>query len=148
MGRLKDPKKEKFTQLWHQGNKKAEAYRQSHPACKRWKAETVHKRASELSLTREVQGRYEELQEEAGAIHGITVKSLLKELEEARESALHAETPQSSAAVSASMAKAKLCGFDVNKVDLSSADGTMSPKAISDDEFADKMESYGINIAK
>ena len=88
------------------------------------------------------------MQEEVGAIYGITIKSLLKELEEARESALHAEIPQSSAAVSASMAKAKLCGFDVQKVDLSSKDGTMSPKEISDDEFAEKMESYGINISK
>lgn len=109
---LKDQKKEGFAQKWHETGNKSEAYRYSHPASKNWKDKTVHNRACELASERDVLGRYEELQRESADNHGITVKSLLDELEEARMTALTAETPQSSAAVSATMGKAKLCGLD------------------------------------
>lgn len=59
--------------------------------------------------------------------HMITVDSLIKELEEARRVALEAETPQSSAAISATMGKAKLCGLDKQIIDHQSSDGSMSP---------------------
>ena len=44
--------------------------------------------------------------------HVMTVGDLLKELEEARQAALGAENPQSSAAVAATMGKAKILGLD------------------------------------
>ena len=44
--------------------------------------------------------------------HGITVESLIKELEEARGIALGLESPQVSAAINATMGKAKLTGLD------------------------------------
>ena len=56
--------------------------------------------------------------------HGITIESLLKELEEAREVALSAETPQSSAAIAATMGKAKLTGLDKHIVEVSGPDGS------------------------
>lgn len=59
--------------------------------------------------------------------HMITVESLIDELEEARKVALEAETPQSSAAISATMGKAKLCGFDKQIIDHQSSDKSMSP---------------------
>lgn len=55
--------------------------------------------------------------------HGITIESLLKELEEAREVALSAETPQSSAAIAATMGKAKLTGLDKHIVEVSGPEG-------------------------
>lgn len=55
--------------------------------------------------------------------HGITIESLLKELEEAREAALSAETPQSSAAIAATMGKAKLTGLDKHIVEVSGPEG-------------------------
>lgn len=55
--------------------------------------------------------------------HGITIESLLKELEEARVVALSAETPQSSAAIAATMGKAKLTGLDKHIVEVSGPEG-------------------------
>ena len=43
---------------------------------------------------------------------------LILELEEARKAALKAETPQSSAAVAATMGKAKMLGFDKQIIEL------------------------------
>lgn len=56
--------------------------------------------------------------------HEITVDTLLAELEEARQAALGAETPQTSAAVSATMGKAKLLGLDKKIVELTGKNGT------------------------
>ena len=56
--------------------------------------------------------------------HGITIESLLNELEEAREVALSAETPQSSAAIAATMGKAKLTGLDKHIVEVSGPEGS------------------------
>ena len=55
--------------------------------------------------------------------HEITVDTLLAELEEARKAALCAETPQTSAAVSATMGKAKLLGLDKKIVELTGKNG-------------------------
>ena len=49
----------------------------------------------------------------------MTVDSIVAELEEARQMALKAATPQTSAAVAASMGKAKLYGLDKQFVELS-----------------------------
>ena len=58
--------------------------------------------------------------------------SLVNELEEARIAALTAESPQSAAAVSATMGKAKLMGLDKQILDLKSSDGSMTPRAALD----------------
>ena len=79
----------------------------------------VRKRAYELMREGYVAGQIAELQAEAAKAHRCTVDSLLRELEEARTVALSCETPQSSAAVSATMGKAKLCGLDKQLVELS-----------------------------
>lgn len=113
---LKNATHELFVQKWHETDNKSEAYRLAYPVkTKRWKAVTIHKRASELSLNGDVMGRYEELKKETAADHGVTIALLLKELDEAKKAALSAETPQSSAAVSAIMSKAKLVGLDINR---------------------------------
>ena len=44
--------------------------------------------------------------------HKLTIDDILQELEDARQKALKAETPQCSAAISATMSKAKLLGLD------------------------------------
>ena len=64
--------------------------------------------------------------------HAVTVDSLIIELEEARQAALTADTPQSAAAVGASMGKAKLCGLDKQIIDHQSTDGSMTPKGFND----------------
>ncbi|AZU97873.1 hypothetical protein [Vibrio phage LP.2] len=114
---LNNQKKEAFAQKWHETGNKSEAYRYSHPNSSKWKDETVHKRASELSQDGEVLGRYKELQEETAQNHGVTIESLLQELSENRKLAL--EAMQLSAANAATMGKAKLCGLDIQKVEHS-----------------------------
>lgn len=61
--------------------------------------------------------------QESSQRNKITVDTLLSELEEARKIALSAETPQSSAAVTATMSKAKLLGLDKQVIELSGKDG-------------------------
>jgi len=109
---LTNSKHEKFCLVWHETGNKSEAYRESHPNSLKWKDETVHNKASKLSKQGEVLARFNELQEDALKSHGITIATLLKELDEARGIALEAETPQSSAAITATMNKAKLVGLD------------------------------------
>ena len=115
---LENSKHEKFCQLWHETGNKSEAYRESHPNSKNWKDATVHKRASELSKQGEILGRYEQLQEDALKNHGVTIASLLEELNEARGIALSTDTPQTSAAITATMSKAKLVGLDKHVVEI------------------------------
>lgn len=114
---LENQKHEKFCQVWHESGNKSEAYRESHPNSLKWKDETVHNKASALSKRGEVLARYEQLQEQTLKDHGVTIASLIQELNEARGIALTTETPQTSAAISATMNKAKLVGLDNNNTD-------------------------------
>jgi len=117
---LKNGKHELFAQKWHELDNKTEAYRQSHPASLRWKPETIQNKASALSKRDDVLARYQELQKETAENHGITVDSLLSELDEIKALAMTADTPQCSAAVSSVMSKAKLVGLDIVKIEISS----------------------------
>ena len=116
---LENSKHEQFCQVWLETGNKSEAYRKSHPNSLKWKDETVHNKASALSKKGEVLARYDQLQEDTVKAHGITIESLLKELDEARGVALTADTPQSSAAITATMNKAKLVGLDKFQVEVS-----------------------------
>ena len=127
MGVLENGKHELFAQKWHETENKSEAYRYAFPEnAEKWKDDTIHKRASELSLKGEVTGRYNELKQETADNHGITIDSLLLELETIKVLAMGAETPQCSAAVSSVMSKAKLVGLDVVKVEVSAKE-TLTP---------------------
>ena len=119
MAALEKAKHEMFVQKWHELDNKSEAYRLAFPAAKRWKEATVNSRASELSKDSKILGRYNELQEQTSKRHGITVDSLLKELNEIKEVAMSLEIPQCSAAVSSVMSKAKLTGHDIIKIEVS-----------------------------
>lgn len=111
-------KKDKFARLVVELGDQSDAYRGAYSA-ENMKPETVRKRAYELMKDGYVAGQIAELQAEAAKAHRCTVDSLLRELEEARTVALSCETPQSSAAVAATMGKAKLCGLDKQLVELS-----------------------------
>lgn len=124
-------KQEAFCQAYieNKGNA-SEAYRTAYAAGK-MKAETVNKRASELMANGEIAGRVAELQQEHRNKHDVTVSGLLEELEEARQKALTAETPQASAAVAATMGKARLTGLDKVLIDLT-ADVKVENRSIKD----------------
>jgi len=121
------PKQEKFAQLYVELGSAAEAYRQSYDAS-RMKPESIHRRAHGLLEHVKIKARIETIREAARERNLVTVDSLLVELEQARQIALGAETPQTAAAVSATMGKAKLVGLDKQILDLRSGDGSMTPQ--------------------
>lgn len=95
----------------------AEAYRRAYNAGK-MKSDTVDVKASQMMAKDKIAVRVRELRDTTAKKAMITVETLLAELEEARQAALTAETVQSSAAVSATMSKAKLLGMDKQLVDV------------------------------
>jgi phage terminase small subunit len=104
-------KQENFCLAYIETGNASEAYRRSYNAVN-MKTESINVNACKLLADANVAQRVEILKGEAAKRHAITVDSLIAELEEARQAALQAETPQSSAAVSATMGKAKLAGLD------------------------------------
>lgn len=120
-------KQEAFCQAYIETGNASEAYRTAYAADK-MKPEAIHVQASKLQDNPKIALRLNELQGEIKQRHNVTVDSLLAELEEARQKALSAETPQSSAAVAATMGKAKLVGLDKQIVDHTSSDDSMTPK--------------------
>lgn len=105
------PKQEAFALAYIETGNASEAYRRAYNA-ERMKPETVNRSAKELLDHPKITARIAELRGAAEERHKLTVDDLLRELEEARVAALSCETPQSSAAVGATMGKAKLLGYD------------------------------------
>ncbi|MBS6058150.1 MAG: terminase small subunit [Mixta calida] len=120
-------KQEAFCQAYIETGNASEAYRKAYNA-ERMKPEVVNVKAAELLNNGKITVRVDELRGEHRQRHNLTVDDLIEELEEARQAALQAETPQSSAAVGATMGKAKLLGLDKVVVDNISSDGSMTPK--------------------
>ncbi|HDS3404953.1 TPA: terminase small subunit [Citrobacter freundii] len=115
-------KQEAFCQAYIETGNASEAYRTAYAADK-MKPETVNRNAKSLLDNNKIATRVAELQGEIKQRHNVTVDSLIAELEEARQAALTAETPQSSAAVAATMGKAKLTGLDKQVIEVSGKDG-------------------------
>lgn len=115
-------KQEAFCQAYIETGNASEAYRTAYAADK-MKPETVNRNAKSLLDNNKIATRVAELQGEIKQRHNVTVDSLIAELEEARQAALTAETPQSSAAVAATMGKAKLTGLDKQVIEISGKDG-------------------------
>lgn len=125
------PKMEAFCMAYIETGNASEAYRRSYSA-ENMSAAVIHNKASALLAKGEVRVMLEKLREPIVERHKITVDDLLRELEEARTAALTCETPQSAAAVGATMGKAKLLGYDKQLVEHS---GTLHLQEMSDDEL-------------
>ncbi len=121
-------KQEAFARAYVETGNASEAYRRAYNA-ENMKQESIAVRACELLAHSKVSVMVQQLKDQAAERHAVTVDSLVNELEEARLAALGAESPQSAAAVSATMGKAKLMGLDKQIFDLKSSDGSMSPRA-------------------
>ena len=111
------PKQEQFARLYVETGNASEAYRQAYNA-DNMKPETVTNEAYKLLQDPDISAMVDGLKEEARQRHAVTVDDLLHELEQARAAALAAPTPQSSAAVSATMGKAKMLGLLVDKAEI------------------------------
>lgn len=110
------PKQEKFCLQYLELGNASEAYRAAYSS-EKMKPETINRNAKALLENNKITTRLEDLRIPIIERHNITVDTLLLELEEARQAALTAETPQASAAVAATMSKAKLCGMDKQIID-------------------------------
>ncbi|CUK21911.1 terminase small subunit [Achromobacter xylosoxidans] len=120
------PKQEAFALAYVETGNASEAYRRSYSA-EKMKPAVVAVKASELLAHGKVSVRVAELQAAHAERHKLTVDDLLRELEEARQAALTAESVQSSAAVAATMGKAKLLGLDKQVVEHSGPNGGPIP---------------------
>lgn len=119
-------KQEKFCCVYIETSNASEAYRQAYNA-ENMNEATINKRASELLKNGAVTGRLDELRANHAERHNTTVDDLIEELNDTRNVALSALIPQCSAAIAATMGKAKLLGFidkkeeNKDKDDLASA---------------------------
>lgn len=104
------PKQELFAQAYLETSNASEAYKRAYNT--QANANTINRKASQLLKHPEVIKHLADLQAIHRQRHKLTIDDLLQELEDARQKALKADTPQCSAAVSATMSKAKLLGFD------------------------------------
>lgn len=115
-------KQESFVQAYiENGGNASEAYRTAYNVKPTTKQASIWESASQLLSHPDVASRVQALREEHKERHMVTVDSLIAELEEARLAALGAETPQASAATSATMGKAKLLGLDKQVVEMTGA---------------------------
>ena len=108
-------KEEKFCQLVVSLGSQGRAYSEAYET--EAKPRSCDVEGCKIAKKPHIAARIAELKAEIKEKHDITVEKLLEELEEARQAALKAETVQSSAAVSATMSKAKLCGLDKQIID-------------------------------
>ena len=111
-------KQEAFCRAFVETGNASEAYRRAYDA-KNMGQNTIAVKASEMLNKDNISVRLRQLREVHQKRHNVTVDSLVAELEEIKNVALSAETPQSSAAVAAVLGKAKLMGLDKQLVQLS-----------------------------
>lgn len=114
------PKQEAFVQAYLTTGNASEAYRQAYDA-NGMKGATINRNAKALLENNKIAARLSAIQAIAVERTLVSVQSLTEELEEARALALQEGQP--SAAVSASMGKAKLHGLLVDKAELTGKDG-------------------------
>lgn len=108
---------EKFCRAFVETGNASESYRRAYNT-EKMSPTTVNRKASELLDNGSITARLEQLRQVHAKRHNVTVDSLVAELEEIKQIALAAETPQTSAAVSAVMGKAKLTGLDKQVVEM------------------------------
>ena len=118
------PKQESFCQRYIETGNASEAYRLSYDA-DGMKPESINRKAKELIDNGKIAARLSELRAEVQAAHGVTVASLIAELEEARQ--VGKERGQASAMAAATMGKARLAGLDKQ----ADGDDTPAPAAVT-----------------
>ncbi|TPL33782.1 terminase small subunit [Mesorhizobium sp. B2-4-8] len=115
-------KQEAFAVAYIETGNGSKAYRQSHDVGADTKPETVWSEASRLLAIPKVSARVKELQAEARDLAMVSIGTLTEELELARVHAMK-DDKGASAAVSATMGKAKLHGLLVDKAEVTGKDG-------------------------
>lgn len=107
-------KRERFAQQYVRTGNAFEAYKKSFTYAPTTKSATLRREATRLLADPKVAARIEELREKLRKRHELRLDDLMAELDENRDLAL--KEKQSSAATQATMGKAKLGGFLIDKV--------------------------------
>lgn len=115
-------KQEAFCQAMVKGANQTDAYKSVYDASK-MKANVINVKACELLKNGKVSVRLKELQDAIAKRHELTVDDIIAELEEAREMARSASTPNPGVMVNATMGKAKVAGLIKDKHELTGKDG-------------------------
>lgn len=118
------PKQEAFALAYVETSNASEAYRRCYNVGENTKPETVWVKASELLSGGKVAARVAELQAMAADRMLVTVESITRELDEARE--LAKTEKQAAAMTGAIMGKAKLHGLLVEKQEVKNFTVTIS----------------------
>lgn len=126
------PKQEAFCLSYVETGDASEAYRRAYSTGK-MKPVTINREAKRLLDNPKIATRLAELHAAVVERHEFTVDDMIAQLDEDRKFARECETP--AAAVSASMGKAKVLGFLIDRHDHRSGDGSMSPKGRTLDDF-------------
>ena len=145
-------KQELFAQAYIETGNASEAYKRAYNT--QANANTISRKASQLLKHPEVIKLLAELKADARQRHKLTIDDILQELEDARQKALSAETPQCSAAVTATMSKAKLLGLDKQVIEHK---GILTPpvfnfvgvkpvRDLTEDELNIELAKYGIDL--
>lgn len=113
---------EAFAAAYVETGNGSKAYRMAYDVGADTKPETVWSNASRLLADSKVKARVKDLQAEARELLMVSVGTLTDELELARAKAM-AEPKGASAAVSATLGKAKLHGLLIEKAELTGKDG-------------------------
>ena len=106
------PKQEKFAREVASGKTQADAYRAAYSAGK-MSDKTVHEAASRLMADSKISTRVKEIQKPITERAQITLESHLADLKSLRNMA--AKEKQIAAAISAEVARGKVCGYYVEK---------------------------------
>ena len=115
-------KQEAFCLAYMETGNATEAYRRAY-STENMKPATINRSAKDVLDNPNISARLKSLRAPVIEKVKLTVEDLLRELEEARKVALECPTPQSGAAVSATMGKAKLLGLDKQIVELTGKGG-------------------------
>ncbi len=143
-------KQELFAQAYIETGNASEAYKRAYNT--QANANTINRKASQLLKHPEVSTHIIELQNEQRKKHHLTLDDLLQELEQSRLLAL--ENIQCSAAVTATMSKAKLLGLDKQVIEHKGAltppvfnfVGVKPVRDLTEDELNIELAKYGIDL--
>ncbi|MNO62145.1 Terminase small subunit [compost metagenome] len=115
-------KQENFCVAYVETGNASEAFRRAYDA-ENMNPASINRAAKKMVDNAKIMARVANLRQPIIQKMNITVEDLIRELEEARTIAMTCETPQSSAAIAATMGKAKLLGLDKQVLEVTGKDG-------------------------
>ncbi len=137
------PKQQTFCLAYLETGNASEAYRQAYD-CSGSKPETVNRAAKQLLDNPKIATRLEELQSAHRQRHDITVDDICRQLDEDRAFARERGNP--SAAVAATMGKAKLFGLLSERTEITGKSG--GPVEVEEVSIAEKARVILAALAK